>query len=56
MEGISIVLNRRPATVDHKVIVVVGQSLLVEGGATVEPLALIKTRSVAAHATTRCST
>ena len=56
MEGISIVLNRRPAAVDHKVIVVVGQSLLVEGGATVDSLALVKTRRVAAHAAARRST
>ena len=35
---------------------VVGQSLLIEGGATVEPLALIKARSVAAHAAARRST
>ena len=56
MECISIVFARCPAARDHKVIVVVGQSLLIEGGATVEPLALIEARSVAAHAAARRST
>lgn len=56
MEGIPIVFTRCPAAVDHEIIVVVGQSLFVEGGATVEPLALIKARSVAAYAAARRST
>ena len=57
MKSISfVVFSRCPAAGDHKVIVVVGQSLLVEGGATVDSLALVKTRRVAAHATARRST
>ena len=56
MECIPIVFTRCPAAVDHEIIVVVGQSLFVEGGATIEPLALIKARSVAAYAAARRST